>query len=255
MSPDERLRVARRRVALWRRRAIVRVRHAQGLSDEEIAAEVGCSVRAVRRDVSYVRRTAGDPPVTPSLLIDRRTIGEIDTPTLLGALAAWPYTESIYAPEWVEGVIPGSWADITQARFDGSLTQTEYESLLPFRPGAEGRTIEDFRTTEPERDQLESVVEALHDHLAVRNSADAVEPPSACSCAGWDATADLSWQEHVALELVVQRPPHPNPTDAMIRRFRAVIALLGDEDITPTGRRQMERVLEAINAGDGPAGE
>ena len=269
MTPEERRELAEEHLARWRRRAVVRLRHAQGTGPEQIAEEVGSSLGPIRRDIHYVRRMAGTVPVTPGLLIDRRAAGEIDTPTLMASLRAWPYTGSIRAPVWMEGTLPGTWAEVEQARYDGRLTPTEYESLLPLRPDDE-TAVANRTEAGSGLDRLVPILDALNHHLAIRGFDDPAASPDACSCGRWQPGVANSWQKHVALEVLTRQDvvqdamddaaggDGPTGTDAghkdagaIVRRVHAVLEALWPDEITPTARRQIEAILDAV----APSGE
>lgn len=271
MTPEERREFAAEHLARWRRRAVVRIRHAQGVEPEQIAEEVGSSLGTIRRDIHYVRRMAGSVPVTPELLINRRVVGEIDTPTLMGALRAWCYTASIYAPEWMDGVVPGTWAELEQARYDGRLSPAEYESLLSLRPDDE-TAVANPTEAGSGLDRFVPILDALNHHLAIRGFDDPATPPDACSCGRWQPSVATSWQEHVALEVLTRQDNVQDDADvkarsddlvgtdlvskdagAIARRVRAVLAALWPDEIAPTARQQIETVLDAVLPSDDEA--
>lgn len=139
-EPDRRTSVAEQHLRLFRGSRAVEEERLRGLDPTQISETLGIPHSEVDRILADLAHWGGEKPVTPTVLIYRRWLGEITTADMMGALKAWPYTSHMSAPQPFDGSIPGSWDEIDQAARDGYLTEAEYDSLWDVAPDGERAT-------------------------------------------------------------------------------------------------------------------
>lgn len=101
----------------------------QRTSQEEIAASLGTSQASISRIAGIIR---SDPAVleeTPSELIQRRAVGELDDDAMMAGLLRCRFTPGTHDPSGGDGYIRGSWREIENALVAGLLTDDEYERI------------------------------------------------------------------------------------------------------------------------------
>lgn len=107
-------------------RLIWTAQHA-GMTQRQISVSLGVPQSTLYRELKRIEGNPGAISLTPSEILDHHLAGEFDRLTLIGLLAAYPYTAGDFpadAPDW--GYVPGSWDQLAKMVASGELSKEEF---------------------------------------------------------------------------------------------------------------------------------
>ncbi len=108
-----------------RDREIVRL-IGEGLTDEEIAKQVGCREGRAKSMRNHLANGEEVRPLDPYELGLRRCVGQLSTEDMMNQLRTWPYTFGEHHFDFYDG---GTWDDIGRLNMFGFMTDEEYSEL------------------------------------------------------------------------------------------------------------------------------
>lgn len=100
-----------------------------GMSQDTVAALLGTSQPTISRIAKQIAQDPSMLELRPSEVINQRTVGQIDTGTVLSALMTYTYRPGSYNPAGGDGYLRGDWLQIENALATGLITDEEYDHV------------------------------------------------------------------------------------------------------------------------------
>ena len=105
-------------------------------SQSAIAALLGTSQPTVSRIAKQIELNPRILESSPTEVINRRAVGEIDGDEMMEALLSYSFMPGQYDPTGGDGFIRGDWRQVESALMAGLITDEEYERIAREVPAA-----------------------------------------------------------------------------------------------------------------------
>ena len=105
-------------------------------SQSAIAALLGTSQPTVSRIAKQIKQNPSILEPSPSEIINRRAVGQINTDAMMSTLLSYAYIPGQYDPSGGDGFLRGNWRQIESALITGLITDEEYERIARGAPTA-----------------------------------------------------------------------------------------------------------------------
>lgn len=103
-------------------------------SQSAIAALLGTSQPTVSRIAKQIEQNPSILEPSPSEVINRRAVGQVDTDAMMTALLSYTYAPGQYDPTGGDGFLRGDWRQVEDALVAGLISDEEYERVAREAP-------------------------------------------------------------------------------------------------------------------------